>query len=544
MWLKNNGKFWSCFFILVFLSFSFVYSAIKQVTVIKERNVVANIPLFMIQGMGYLSCEDIARVYNAKINWYPVSKKIILTLNNKEISFKIDSKKVVVNNQERLMNKPARLQNKKLLIPLEFILTRVFTDVANSYTEWDYYRSILRITPIPDIFPTRYYSYKDKTRLVIQMVNKKEVRFDDISKEKKLTLKIYRSRLNPEKNSVVINDGVVNSIDATNLDRDAFFVVNLGNYSGKIETFTLYKPYRFVIDIERVGSMVIKLPGMISEFAQSSTSFAETNIPSAIIPPPSETKEAHKPRVIIPTTKEKIAKWRKRGTTVRKLNRIVVDAGHGGEDAGAIGPKGTKEKDINLSVALKLAKVLEDDGYAVYLTRHDDTFIPLADRAKFANKVLADLFVSIHCNASISEETRGFEIYFLSENATDRAAEAVANMENSVVVLEKGLSKDNKKDIEKLLLSMAVNEFMNESSAVCGFINQQVCKNFSNIESRGVKQANFFVLRGATMPAVLVELAFLSHSKEEKLLKQKKFQKRIVEAIYNGIKKYEKQITK
>ena len=189
----------------------------------------------------------------------------------------------------------------------------------------------------------------------------------------------------------------------------------------------------------------------------------------------------------------------------------------------------------------RLSEFLKHAGYDVFLTRSNDIFIPLADRTRFANKVTADLFVSIHCNASISDNARGFEIYFLSEKATDRASAAVANMENSVIALEKS-SLSGKRDIEKLLLSMVVTEFMNESAILCGTINRYVCDNFLNLDSRGVKQANFYVLRGATMPAVLVEVGFLSNAKEEKLLNQKKFQKKITENIFNGIKEYEKRL--
>ncbi|MBI5574403.1 MAG: N-acetylmuramoyl-L-alanine amidase [Elusimicrobia bacterium] len=511
--------------------FSFAVSSVKTVHVIKENSIFSSAGLFLVQGMGYLSTDDIAKIYGAKANWFPLSKKVILTLNNKEIIFHIGSKRVIVDKIERLMNKSALLDDSKLLIPLEFVLTRSFADVAGFYSEWDYRRLILRIMPIPDIFSPRYYSYKDKTRMVIQAVEKKEVQIDS-SKEKKIAVKIYRSKVGDiEKSSVVINDGVVDGIDATNLERDVLFVVNLGTYSGKVDTFTLSSPFRLVIDVERLGETTSKLAGLSSVLAPSSSSFLETNIPSNILPPEEE----------IPLVETNEIKKSKPTKAIHKLKKIVVDAGHGGEDPGAIGPKGTKEKDINLSVAKRLSEILKKHGYDVFLTRSDDTFIPLADRTRFANKVMADLFVSIHCNASISDDTRGFEIYFLSEKATDRAAEAVANMENSVIALEKP-SLSGKRDIEKLLLSMAVTEFMNESATLCGTINRQVCDNFLNLDSRGVKQANFYVLRGATMPAVLVEVGFLSNAKEEKLLNHKKFQKKITENIFNGIKEYEKRL--
>ncbi|MBN1383764.1 MAG: N-acetylmuramoyl-L-alanine amidase [Elusimicrobia bacterium] len=507
----------------------FASTSVKNINVIKNGNPADTMELFLIDGMGYVLTSDIAGIYKAKTNWYPASKKVILTVNGKEVVFRINSNRVIVDKIERFMKKPAKLKNGKLLIPLEFLLTRAFAEISNFYTEWDYSRLLLRVTTIPDIFPPRYYSYKDRTRVVIQAVEKKEIQLDS-SKKEKILVKVYKSKIDSEKSSVAINDGVVNSIDAINLERDVMFVVNLGEYSGQYNTFTLSSPFRLVIDIERTSKTESSLPGFALGLAPSATGFIEKNVPSNILPP-----EKVKEDVRMPTDPQS-----KQG---HKLKRVVIDAGHGGEDPGAIGPRGVKEKDINLLVAKSLASVLKKNGYEVFMTRSKDIFVPLADRTRFANKVMADLFVSIHCNASIAKRTSGFEIYFLSDKATDKAAEAVANMENSVIALEKH-DANVKKDIEELLLSMAVNEFMNESSLICGVINQQICERVNSLKSRGVKQANFYVLRGASMPAVLVELAFLSNAKEEKLLRKSKFRKKMAESIARGIKIYEKKIAK
>jgi len=528
---KNRAVFFLPF---VFLLVSSVFSETRTINIVKENTNFLTAPLFLTQGMGYLSTEDIAKIYGTDINWFPASKKVVLTVNGKRVIFRIGSNRVLVNNIEKLMNKPAKLTDGKLLVPLEFVLTKSFAEVSGFYSEWDYSRLVLRVSFVPDVFPPRYYSYKDKTRVVIQAAGKKEIQIDS-SKEKQISVKIYRSKINAEKSSIAINDGVVDGVDASNLERDVLFVVNLGTYSGKFDTFILNSPFRLVVDVERTGETLSKLPGFSSQLAPSATAFSEANIPTEVIPP-QETK-----KVEFPGTEDNNAGTTKQARAEHKITRIVIDAGHGGMDTGAIGPKGTKEKDINLALSKRLAAILKKDGYKVFLTRTDDTFIPLSERARYANKVMADLFVCIHCNASISEQTRGFEIYFLSENASDRAAEAVANMENSVIALEKP-SLNGKKDIERLLLSMAVNEFMNESASLCGTIDAEICKNFSTLDCRGVKQANFYVLRGATMPAVLIETAFLSNGNEEKLLNENKFQQKIVENIFDGIKEYEKRL--
>lgn len=230
---------------------------------------------------------------------------------------------------------------------------------------------------------------------------------------------------------------------------------------------------------------------------------------------------------IIPTEKE-IAKDAK---------IIVLDAGHGGMDSGAIGPTGVKEKDINLEIVFYLRDLFKKDkNYKTILTRFDDTFIPLAQRTNIANENDADLFVSVHCNANFNRAVAGFEIYFLSENASDSAAKATAILENSSLDLE-DKTNEQKSVLEKMLWSMVINEHMNESSELCSFIVSET-KGRLKIPNKGIKQANFFVLRGTQMPAVLVECAYLSNYTEEAKLQTSKFQKAIADSIYEGVKKY------
>jgi len=223
------------------------------------------------------------------------------------------------------------------------------------------------------------------------------------------------------------------------------------------------------------------------------------------------------------------------------LKKIVIDAGHGGKDSGAFSRSGTKEKNINLYIALELAKALERQGkYDILLTRKDDRFIPLHDRSHFANEMGADLFVSIHCNAARRRGEGGFEIYFLSEKATDHLAEDTADFENAVHAFEEG-NPHEKEKLMGLLSSMARNAYMNESSLLCHAINETVQRELS-MRSRGVKQANFHVLHGVQMPSVLVETAFITNRVDEKKLRSKKFRSGMVKAIIQGIENYENRL--
>jgi N-acetylmuramoyl-L-alanine amidase len=218
-----------------------------------------------------------------------------------------------------------------------------------------------------------------------------------------------------------------------------------------------------------------------------------------------------------------------------KIDVIVIDPGHGGDDDGAIGPSGIKEKDINLAISLKLKKLLEDEGLSVILTRDDDRFIPLSDRTKIANEAGADMFVSIHCNASATNKNaRGYISFFLSDAKTDQARAAAA-LENAAIQFEsKESQRDYVSDIDFILLDMVQSEFLKESSELAALIEQNIIKH-TKIDSRGVDQAGFFVLNKAYMPAVLVETAFISNKQDEKLLKNGNTQNDVAEAIVAAI---------
>ncbi len=227
-------------------------------------------------------------------------------------------------------------------------------------------------------------------------------------------------------------------------------------------------------------------------------------------------------------------------TFERKTNRvkkIVIDPGHGGMDAGAIGPGGTKEKNINLELARLLYRKLKKAGYDVYLTRNSDVFIPLSQRTKFANKKGADLFISIHCNANRNKKIRGMEVYFLSHSRTTWER-AVAMRENASIRFErKDTSLANLSQVELILADMAQNYFLKESSRLAELIVENATK-VSGLKNKGPKQAGFYVLRGSYMPAVLIETGFISNPAEEKLLNDPSFRKKVIDGVYKGIIKF------
>ncbi len=222
----------------------------------------------------------------------------------------------------------------------------------------------------------------------------------------------------------------------------------------------------------------------------------------------------------------------------RAVRRIVIDPGHGGKDPGTIGGAGTEEKAINLELAKELADLLRERyRYEVVMTRTDDTFIPLERRARLANEQNADLFVSIHCNASLSSKLKGFEVYFLSERASDPHADAVARLENAPLALE-GKQVPTPNEVAVVLRSLVKTAIINDASALGMWVDRHLGKRLSE-PSLGVKQAGFYVLRGAEMPAILVESGFLSNPKEERLLRKPSFRRKLVEGVAAGIAAYD-----
>ncbi len=223
---------------------------------------------------------------------------------------------------------------------------------------------------------------------------------------------------------------------------------------------------------------------------------------------------------------------------------IIVDAGHGGEDPGAIGRRGTKEKDICLAIAKRVSRKLKAKSkYEVHMTRTDDRFIELIDRTRLANKWAGDLFVSIHANASPRRSARGISTYFL-DNADDAESLRVAERENGVIrkVSQAKGTRSDEYMLEITKASMAKTFHTTQSSVLAAKVQsammKKVSKKYSRVHDVGVRSAQFFVLTGAEMPAILVETSFISNREEEKRLKNSRYQDLLAEAIIHGIEAY------
>lgn len=230
----------------------------------------------------------------------------------------------------------------------------------------------------------------------------------------------------------------------------------------------------------------------------------------------------------------------------QKVNTVVLDAGHGGHDTGALG-RNSREKDIALSIILKLRDYIHDNlkDVKVILTRDDDTFVELYRRAQIANENKADLFISVHCNSTKSTSAYGVESFVMGLHKSD-ANLAVAKAENAAILLEDDYVEkydgfDPNSPEGNIFFSMMQNAFLDRSLAYAGKVQHQLVDNLHML-NRGVKQAGFLVLYKTAMPGVLIETGFISNPKDEKFLLSEKGQDLMAQAIFKALRDYKNQL--
>jgi len=335
----------------------------------------------------------------------------------------------------------------------------------------------------------RYWSSADYTRIVVDLSEPVQFSKNRLSNPDRLYFDLPNTTIAKEiRTNLPVGDGILKTVRASQFNNDTVRVVFDLEEISDYKTFIIDNPARLVIDVY----------GKI--------------------------KKAEKPGVQI--TKK----------------RVVIDAGHGGHDPGAVGMKKLYEKNIVLDIALKLKKILSSDqSYEVFLTRDKDIFIPLEERTAIANKKNADLFVSIHANASTRRQAKGIETYLLNWT-DDEEAMKVAARENAIS-LKKMKAINKQMDIVEMIKSDLMRESKrDESIKLANYIQRTMISNldgsYKNISDLGVKQALFYVLFGARMPSVLVEVSFISNPEEEKLLSCDSYRMDIATAVAEGVHKY------
>lgn len=348
----------------------------------------------------------------------------------------------------------------------------------------------------------RYSTYNSYTRIVVDLNSPTEFTAGQIAHPDRLFFDLKNCVISQTvKNSIPIDNGILKAVRFAQFDVNTVRVVlDIGKLK-KYTAFMLEDPNRLVIDV----------------------------YPEADAEDKGETKSGRK---II------------QHQIPYKINTVVIDPGHGGKDPGAIGPRGLQEKDITLYVGKKLGEILKaNHGVNIIYTRDKDVFVPLNERTEIANSQKADLFISVHVNASEKRTARGIETYFLNWT-NDSEALRVAARENKISIAKMQKIQDG---LQMILQDLARNNKKEESMRLAQSVQSAMVdtlkKDYSNIENLGIKYAFFYVLVGAEMPSVLVEISFISNHDEEKRLSDSTYKNKIAEAIAIGIDAYISQST-
>jgi N-acetylmuramoyl-L-alanine amidase len=362
----------------------------------------------------------------------------------------------------------------------------------------------------------RSWSNPDYTRIAVTLDHDANFDYHRLGENQeanlpgRLYLDINSAHLSPDVKDIPVGDGLLKTVRIGQYKPDTVRVVLDLESIRDYKVFTFSDPFRIMIDIR--GDRRAEISSLKHQFEPVPTASAATTKASS--------------------TEKPVQKHLLAG--IQKIRRIVVDPGHGGHDPGAIGADGTQEKDIVLSIGLKLAKKLrEDPGFDVVMTRSTDTFLELQERTAIANQVGADLFLSIHANAAPNKSTSGIETYFLSLAKTEKAAQLAAK--------ENGTSLEKVSLLQAVLFDLMANYKINDSAHLAEVVQKELHRTIDErwpVKSLGVKQGPFYVLVGATMPSILVETAFLSNEKEEQRLRDHAYQEATAEGIAEGIRAY------
>lgn len=329
----------------------------------------------------------------------------------------------------------------------------------------------------------------------------------------RIYIDLKRTRLGKSVTDITIGDGLLKGARVGQYKADVVRVVldteNIKDY----QIFPLSDPARLVIDVRG------ERPTEISRLEPSVTAVPE--------------------RIVVPKLEEHAVAEKKsrsgKKPTISKIRRIVIDPGHGGHDPGAVGPSGIQEKDVVLAIGLRLKELFREElGVDVVMTRSTDVFIPLEERTAIANKVGADLFLSVHANAAPNRAAAGIETYYLNLAKTDKVAQLAAK--------ENGTTLEKVSVLQAILFDLMANYKLNDSAHLADEVQKSLYKKirtrYSDVKNLGVKQGPFYVLVGASMPSILVETAFLSNAAEELRLKDPVYQEMAAIGIMEGVRSY------
>ena len=382
------------------------------------------------------------------------------------------------------------------------------------------------ITPA-ELTGVRHWSNPDYTRIVVTLSHDTLFEKHEIANApgsgilSRIFFDINGAKLAPGVKDLTIGDGLLKSVRIAQYNPETVRVVldvdNIKDY----KIFTFSDPFRIIVDVKgERQTQISALSPVISAPSQQ-----------AVLPQLEQQKPAGDAQKEPPVVKTALRSRVSPG----KIRRIVVDPGHGGKDPGAVGLSGLQEKDVVLTIGRMVAKKLREElAIDAVMTRDTDVFIELQERTAIANKVGADLFISIHVNASLNRKANGIETYYLNLAKTEKAAQLAAR--------ENGTSLEKVSLLQAVLFDLMANYKLNDSAHLAEEVQMALYKRMSGqdpaTKNLGVKQGPFYVLVGATMPSILVESAFISNLEEEAKLKDSKYLEQTAEGIVDGVVSY------
>lgn len=516
------------------------------ITIISEGG-VSTIPLSEFFGVSMLPLETLAKLVGAELR--PAAEQGVTLSANGRIARVSDGRNFVpVEGKLVLLQSPARLVSGRWFVPVDF-LTKVLPAFSREPLN---YRDSERMLVIGDTFPVlEVSSDRDPNFTRVQVRTNREVPIHVTRSSHEIKLEIETPFLRTNFRDEEILDEVVQRITLARKERSYELTVALGERFGNLQASELEAPdhgVELVLLRSRVPTRTAGAPaGGVETIAEDLRSVEEREAAEAAAA--AETGEEHTPdeetkepvtEIVLPDdyatrpTGGPVPPMPPRGPTGPTQLRIVtIDPGHGGSETGAEGADGVFEKDIVLSISRRLRTLLQDRlGLRVILTRDGDRDVELDDRAALANNNKSDLFISIHADASPSRVAKGSSVYFLSYSSTEaQSREVSAATHRSASGSGSGL--------DFILWDMAQASHLSQSSRMAEIFQEELlAATGSEKVNRGIKQNTFRVLKGATMPAVLVEVGFISNSQEEALLKSEAYQDKLAEALFRGVLRF------
>lgn len=396
----------------------------------------------------------------------------------------------------------------------------------------------------------RFKSYPDHTRIVLDLQRSTSFTQNRLKNPDRIIIELQNALLGKTAKDRLTETKLPDEI-AIGQPHPRSVTISLDmNAVSDYKLLPLSRPDRLVVDVfqnHAPAQPAVPPPPQKPEVSEASPTPPDLTVPPAPVapstqpapkaaslsPPPSPQAKAPAPRAVVPPSRTEARAGRD------DIKIIVIDAGHGGKDPGAIGRSGMAEKDIALYVSLRLRDlIIKRLGKGVLMTRDRDVFIELEDRAKFANNMGADLFVSVHVNSHPQRSTKGVEIYHFGE-ATDRRALEVAARENGTPIKDTGIGW------EYLVADLLTTKKVQESLELAWTTKKAMVArldDYYDVEDHGVKTAPFYVLRYTAMPSILAEIAFITNPTEERLMQSDAFLHRVAESIFDGIKTYVKPL--